>query len=75
MRLAERVCEDQSSRGFRISIATSHPTIIARCRSSPKWRSLGLKRLGGTRQQLAGRPVAGSTGRGVASFEWVGEGS
>jgi energy-coupling factor transporter ATP-binding protein EcfA2 len=73
LRLAERVCEDQSSRGFRISIATSHPAVIAYCRSSPKWLSLGIKRLGGTRQQVEGRNVAGSTGRGVASFEWVGE--
>jgi GNAT superfamily N-acetyltransferase len=70
LRLAERVCEDQSARGFRISIATSHPAIIAYCRSSPKWRPLGIKRLGGTRQRVEGRSVAGSTGRGVASFEW-----
>jgi energy-coupling factor transporter ATP-binding protein EcfA2 len=73
LRLAERVCEDQSARGFRISIATSHPAIIARCRSSPKWRPLGIKRLGGTRQRVEGRSVAGSTGRGVASFEWRGK--
>jgi GNAT superfamily N-acetyltransferase len=73
LRLAERVCQDQSARGFRISIATSHPAIIARCRSSPQWRPLSLKRLGGTRQRIEGRNVAGSTGRGVASFEWVGE--
>ena len=72
MRLAERVCEDQSTRGFRISITTSHPAIIARCNSSPNWHPLGIKRLGGTRQRVEGRNVAGSTGRGVASFEWVG---
>ncbi len=71
LRLAERVCEDQTARSFRVSIATSHPAIIAYCRSSPKWRPLGIKRLGGTRQQVEGRSVAGSTGRGVASFEWV----
>ncbi len=70
MRLAERVCEDQTARGFRISIATSHPAIIAYCRTSPKWRPLGIKRLGGTRQIVEGRNVSGSTGRGVASFEW-----
>lgn len=73
LRLAERVCQDQSSRGFRISITTSHPAIISYCNSSPKWRPLGIKRLGGTRQRLEGRSVAGSTGRGVASFEWTGE--
>jgi hypothetical protein len=71
MQLAERVCQDQSARGFRLSIATSHPAVIAYCRASPKWRPLGIKRLGGTRQQLAGRPVTGSTGRGLASFEWT----
>ena len=73
LRLAERVCEDQSSRGFRVSIATSHPAVIAYCRSSPHWLPLGIKRLGGTRQRVEGRSVAGSTGRGVASFEWEGE--
>ena len=73
LRLAERVCEDQTARGFRISITTSHPAIIACCRSSPLWRPAGIKRLGGTRQRVEGRSVAGSTGRGVASFEW-GEG-
>ncbi|MBC7852498.1 MAG: GNAT family N-acetyltransferase [Pirellulaceae bacterium] len=70
LRLAERVCEDQTARGFRISITTSHPAIIACCRSSPLWRPAGIKRLGGTRQRVEGRNVAGSTGRGVASFEW-----
>ena len=70
MRLAERVCEDQTSRGFRISIATSHPAVIAYCTASPHWKSMGVKRLGGTRQRIAGRSVQGSTGRGVASFEW-----
>jgi GNAT superfamily N-acetyltransferase len=70
MRLAERVCEDQSSRGFRLSIATSHPAVIGYCNSSPQWRPLGIKRLGGTWQRMEGRSVAGSTGRGVASFEW-----
>ncbi|MFN0018872.1 MAG: GNAT family N-acetyltransferase [Pirellulaceae bacterium] len=75
LRLAERVCEDQSTRGFRISIATSHPAVIGYCTSSPQWRPLGIKRLGGTRQRVEGRNVAGSTGRGVASFEWIGRGS
>ena len=73
LRLAERVCEDQSARGFRISITTSHPAIIAYCSSSPQWRPLGIKRLGSTPQRVEGRAVQSSTGRGVASFEWRGD--
>jgi GNAT superfamily N-acetyltransferase len=75
MRLAEHVCSLESERGFRMSIATSHPAVIDGCRRSCRWRCLGIKRCGGTRQTIRGRPLAGSTGRIVAAFEFTGKGS
>jgi GNAT superfamily N-acetyltransferase len=71
MRLAEYVCRLEAERGFRVSLATSHPAVIASCRRSPRWHFLGIKRCGGTPQCIRGRPLAGSTGRIVAAFEFV----
>ena len=71
MRLAEHVCRREAARGLRVSIATSHPPVIASCRRSPRWRYLGIKRCGGTPQCIRGRPLVGSTGRIVAAFEFI----
>jgi GNAT superfamily N-acetyltransferase len=73
LRLAEYVCRCESSRGFRVSIATSHPAVIAACRRSPRWRYLGIKRCGGTPQRIGRRRLRGSTGRIVAAFEYRNE--
>ncbi len=73
MRLAEHVCRLEQERGFRVSIATSHPAVIDVCRRSPRWRYLGIKRCGGTPQCIRGRRLAGSTGRIVAAFEFNAE--
>ena len=73
MRLAEHVCRRESQRGFRVSIATSHPAVIAACRRSPRWRYLGIKRYGGTPQRIGRRRLRGSTGRIVAAFEYIAE--
>ncbi|HUE71612.1 MAG TPA: GNAT family N-acetyltransferase [Pirellulaceae bacterium] len=73
MRLAEYVCRLEAERGFRVSIATSHPAVIASCRRSPRWKYLGIKRCGGTPQCIRGRRLAGSTGRIVAAFEFSAE--
>jgi GNAT superfamily N-acetyltransferase len=73
MRLAEYVCRLEAARNFRVSMATSHPAVIACCRRSPRWRYLGIKRCGGTPQCVGGRRLAGSTGRIVAAFEFNAE--
>jgi GNAT superfamily N-acetyltransferase len=70
LRLAEHVCRSECRRGFRVSIATSHPSVIAACRNSPRWRYLGIKRCGGTPQRIGRRRLRGSTGRIVAAFEY-----
>jgi GNAT superfamily N-acetyltransferase len=74
MRLAEHVAGIEAARGNRVTITASHPAIVATCSRSPRWRYLGIKRTGSTRQVFAGREVASSRGRSVAAFEWVEEG-
>ncbi|HEX5106516.1 MAG TPA: GNAT family N-acetyltransferase [Pirellulaceae bacterium] len=69
--LAERVAAHEQAKGHRVTITASHPAILAHCSRSPRWNYLGLKKTGSTRQRLAGRPIASSAGRAVASFEFV----
>jgi len=72
-RLAEAVATAQAAKGNRVTITASHPSVLAWCSRSPRWRYLGLKKTGSTRQQLGPRAIRCSTGRAVASFEWVGD--
>ncbi len=71
-RLAETVAAAQAAKGNRVTITASHPSVLAWCWRSPRWKYLGLKKTGSTRQQLGPRAIRCSTGRAVASFEWVG---
>jgi GNAT superfamily N-acetyltransferase len=72
-RLAEAVAAAQAAKGNRVTITASHPSVLAWCSRSPRWRYVGLKKTGSTRQQLGPRAIRCSTGRAVASFEWVGD--
>jgi len=70
-RLAETVAAAEVAKGNRVTITASHPSILAWCSRSPRWKYLGLKKTGSTRQQLGQRTIRCSTGRAVASFEFV----
>jgi GNAT superfamily N-acetyltransferase len=70
-RLAEEVAQIEAAKGFRITITASHPAVLAWCSHSTRWKYLGLKKTGSTRQTLAARPIRCSTGRAVASFEFL----
>jgi GNAT superfamily N-acetyltransferase len=70
-RLAETVAAHEQAKGHRVTITASHPAILSHCTRSPHWTYLGTKKTGSTRQQIAGRQIACSTGRAVASFEFV----
>ncbi|MEX2175756.1 MAG: GNAT family N-acetyltransferase [Pirellulaceae bacterium] len=72
-RLAESAAEQQRGQGFRVTITASHPAIVGYCSRSPRWRYVGLKKTGSTRQRLGERAIRCSTGRAVASFEYLGE--
>jgi len=71
-RLAETVAAAEVAKGNRVTITASHPSVLAWCSRSPRWRYLGLKKTGSTRQRLANRTIRCSSGRAVASYEWVG---
>ena len=73
-RLAESVAAIEAGKGNRVTITASHPSIVAWCSRSPRWRYLGLKKTGSTRQTLGTRAIRCSTGRAVASFEFIPEG-
>jgi GNAT superfamily N-acetyltransferase len=70
-RLAEAAAEREVAKGHRVTITASHPAIVACCWRSPRWRFTGLKKTGSTRQRLGARNIRASTGRAVASFEFV----
>jgi len=72
-RLAETVAAAEVAKGNRVTITASHPSVLAWCSRSPRWKYLGLKKTGSTRQRLGERAIRCSTGRAVASFEFVGE--
>ena len=75
MRLVECVCEHQRGRGFRMNITASHPAVIGYCGRSPRWRTISVSKLGRRSQRVDERRIKTSAGRGVASFEFVGEGA
>ncbi len=71
-RLMERVCEHESGRGFRMTITTSHPAMIAYCKSSPRWRTIRVKKTGNRPpRKFDGKSMTASLGRSVVSFEFV----
>jgi GNAT superfamily N-acetyltransferase len=72
-RLAEIVAAHQRAKGHRVTITASHPAIVAHCTRSRSCKYLATKKIGSTRQQLASRAIRCSTGRAVASFEFVGD--
>ena len=71
-RLMQRVCEHEISRGYRVSITTSHPAMIAYCKSSPRWRTTCVKKFGyPPARNHQGVRIRASLGRSVVSFEFV----
>ena len=70
-RLAEEVAAIEAAKGNRVTITASHPAILGWCGRSPRWRYLGLKKTGSTRQHYAGRTIRSSSGRAVAAYEWT----
>ena len=52
--------------GMRSTITASHPSIIAHCKRSTKWKAINVQKTGST-----GGNHKGSFGRAVVSFEYV----
>ncbi len=72
MAVAEGVADLHLQEGNRVNVTASHPSLIAHCRRSPRWKTVGVKRTGSQGSKKF-TDYRGSTGRAVALFEYVGE--
>ena len=46
MAVAEAVAELHVAQGHRMNVTASHPALIAHCRRSPRWKTVGVKKTG-----------------------------
>ncbi len=72
MAITEAVAELHRGEGHRVNVTASHPSLIAHCRRSPRWRAVGVKKAGGGNTARFIKGYRGSTGRAVVSFEYLG---
>jgi GNAT superfamily N-acetyltransferase len=70
MAVAEAVAEWHVREGNRVNVTASHPSLIAHCRRSPRWRVVGVKKNGSRGAQKFISNYRGSPGRAVVSFEY-----
>ncbi len=73
LRVAEAVAELHREQGHRITMTASHPSVVAHCRRSPRWRASGLKLTGSPGREQRFHNYRGSAGRAVVSFEFMPE--
>jgi len=72
MGVTEAIAGSYRNGGQRLNLTASHPAVIAHCRRSPRWRTVGVKKTGGRGAEGFIRGYRGSPGRAVVSFEFVG---
>ena len=72
MGVAESIAELYRADRQRLNVTASHPALIAHCRRSPKWRTVGVKKTGSRGAERFVRGYRGSPGRAVVSFEYIG---
>ena len=70
-RLMVAVAELHRAEGHRLSITTSHPAVIAHCRSNARWRATQLKPTGGRRASSRYQNYRSSAGRLLVTFEYA----
>jgi len=69
----EAVAQLHRDEGHRVNLTASHPAVLGHCRRSPRWKLIGVKKTGSHGARKFIHNYRGSTGRAVASFEFVGE--
>ena len=69
MCVVEAVAELHAAEGHRVSVTASHPSLLAHCSRSPRWRTTSVKPHGADIQRKRGCNYRSSTGRAVVSFE------
>ncbi|MGE0609962.1 MAG: GNAT family N-acetyltransferase [Pirellulales bacterium] len=72
MKLAKAVAELHQAEGLRFNLTASHPAVLAHCQRAAWWRLTRVMRHGSRRCGAKIHGYRGSTGRAVASFEFVG---
>ena len=75
MTVAEAVAGLHRREGHRVNVTASHPSLIAHCRRSPRWRAVNVKKTGTSNTDRFIRGYRGSAGRAVVSFEYMGNGA
>lgn len=72
MSVAEAVADLHVREGSRVSVTASHPSLIAHCRRSTRWKMASVKKTGSQNAKRFIKNYRGSAGRAVVSFEYVG---
>jgi GNAT superfamily N-acetyltransferase len=72
MNLVEAVADLHLSEGHRLNVTASHPSVIAHCRRSSRWRAVNFKKTGSATAHGFVKGYRGSAGRAVVSFEYLG---
>ncbi len=72
MRVTEAVAQLHRDDGLRINITASHPAVLGHCRASPRWRMVRVLKTGSRSARRFIHNYRGSSGRAVASFEFLG---
>jgi GNAT superfamily N-acetyltransferase len=72
LRVAEGLAQSYREAGLRMNLTAGHPSVVAHCRRSPRWRTVALRTPGNKRPPQFVHNYRGAPGRTVASFEYVG---
>jgi GNAT superfamily N-acetyltransferase len=74
MRAVAAVAALHRAEGLRINVTSSHPALIRHCDHSPLWRTVNVRKTGGTPQRKNARfgGYRNAAGRAVVSFEFIG---
>jgi GNAT superfamily N-acetyltransferase len=75
MRAVAAVADLHRAEGHRINVTSSHPALIRHCRKSPLWRTVNVKKSGGTARNSRFPAYRSAAGRAVVSFEYLGTAS
>jgi GNAT superfamily N-acetyltransferase len=73
MRAVAAVAELHRAEGHRINVTSSHPALNRHCDRSPLWKTVNVKKSGGSRRNPRFPAYRSAAGRAVVSFEYIGE--
>jgi GNAT superfamily N-acetyltransferase len=72
MRAVAAVAELHRAEGLRINVTSSHPALIRHCRRSPLWRTVNVRKAGGSARSARFPSYRRAVARTVVSFEYLG---